>query len=52
MCDSSDSLDQIAQGIGTIIETQEGGPDPDDESEDNWDPEDYHRDMEDYDGGW
>lgn len=57
MSDTNESdsiLDQIAEEVGTITEEQD---DDDKENEaaregDEFDPEDYERDKEDYDGGW
>lgn len=48
---TEDILDQIAREIGEVTEKQEDS-DPDEEEDEDFDPEDYSRDMDDYNGGW
>jgi len=50
MTDNNDILDQIAQEIEEVTEKQEEGKVAQDGEE--FDPDDYRRDKEDYDGGW
>jgi len=50
MSDEKSILDQIADEIGEITEKQED--DEPDESEEQFNPEDYYRNKNDYDGGW
>lgn len=51
--DNKSTLNQIAEEVGEIVEEQE-----DDENKksaregEEFDPEDYERNKEDYDGGW
>jgi len=54
MSDNDDTLDQIAEQIGTITEEQEtddGDSEPAREGEE-FDPDEMKRTKDDYDGGW
>lgn len=51
---TNDELSKIAESIGTITEEQKETPshEPDEGDEEEFDPEEYRRDTEEYDGGW
>jgi hypothetical protein len=54
MSDNDDTLDQIAEQIGTITEeqdTDDGDSEPAREGEE-FDPDEMKRSKDDYDGGW
>jgi len=48
-----DILDQIAKEIGEVTEQQDSNEeDPDKESDEDFDVEEYRRSKDEYDGGW
>jgi len=51
---TDDTLQDIAESIGTITEEQEDsdGDEVAREGDDDFDPEEYQRDSEEYTGGW
>jgi len=54
MSDNNDTLDEIAEQVGTVTEEQDDDSNkehPAREGEE-FDPRDYERDKDDYDGGW
>jgi len=52
--DNPDTLDQIAEQIGEIVEEQDEDHRGDsyNESSEDFDPEEYRRSREEYEGGW
>jgi hypothetical protein len=52
MADNNDSLDDIAQNIGTVTDQQDNEDNKPAREGDEFDPDEMKRNKNDYEGGW